>query len=1241
MKKTTQRFFLVMMQLALGAMLLSSLLYGFRNKEIDFKDQVNRFQQQFVRKDMQAAKAVQDFAEIYQQAMDAGKQEHEIIEILTEKYGKKGLSFFLLSHDTLLLWTNNNIPIDENLFDNHDFSIQKLRNGWYFSRQMQEENLRYMVFSLIKSSYRYQNKFLQNQFQSDYNIQGNFYFITDREEEGFAIFNHEDQYAFSLNLRRTTGLYETRPFMAGLVVFLGIAGLVVFVFSAFRYFSVMFQRKNKTLAILGFILLMGLFRFLTFIALFPRAIYHEKLFSPALYATSAFLPSLGDLFLNVLFFSVISFFLFAHLKQFDVQMKIHPTLRIFFSLGIFILIYLYCIATVFLIRSLVIDSNLNLDVNFIFSLDIYSLVGFLIIGCIFFAYFFFSVFLFRVAMKLLRSPSLLWTVFLVSLGVFILLQWLLVGPHPLQWFLYFATMLVFEMERRSGSPQAGFTSLMVSLFLFSLISSIAINTFKNEKELERTKSMALQLASEQDPVAEFLFMEMEADLFIDHQLRNLVINDPYNEGAINRYLLHHYFYDFWVKYDLQTTVCRPGDRIQILPSYQVMQCMQYFEDYIDRFGKFTISDKLIYLDNNTGRNSYICIIPVKTGDLEEDPAEYFIYLELDSKYVSRDLGFPELLIDDRIDINRNIGNYSYATYRDGLLISKSGAYNYSMYASTYSDTDEVFFSFFFDGYNHLLYQKDESIQIIISRPVETFLEKIAPFSYLFILFFVLIVIFYMMTAKQSRSAIFRLNFKRRVRASMITMVIVSVLAIGGASALFIMNVSDNKNLAFLREKAHSILIDTEITLDMADIQQFDDRNLAYLTDMLLRQSNIFFTDINLYDIDGSLLSSSRWKVFEEGLAGTLMNPIAFFSLRNHRLNQFIHTENIGKLEYLSAYILLRNPYQELLGYINLPYFAKQGELRAEMTYFLVAFINIYLLLLVIAIIVALFISNFVTRPLQLIREHLSRVQLGRTNQKIDWTRNDEIGSLVVEYNRMIDELSESAHLLARSERESAWREMAKQVAHEIKNPLTPMRLNIQYLEKAWNEKVPDWEDRLSRFSKTMIEQIDNLALIAGAFSDFAKMPAGNNNKLDFRLFLPEALGLFNDADNVVINLSMPPGIHPLMVRADRSQLIRVINNLINNAIQSYPKHQTAQVDVICTQQEKHLYVGIKDYGCGIPESLKDNIFSPNFTTKTSGMGLGLSMVKAIIENLGGQVDFSSEEDQGSVFSFLIPLAELP
>jgi two-component system, NtrC family, nitrogen regulation sensor histidine kinase NtrY len=214
--------------------------------------------------------------------------------------------------------------------------------------------------------------------------------------------------------------------------------------------------------------------------------------------------------------------------------------------------------------------------------------------------------------------------------------------------------------------------------------------------------------------------------------------------------------------------------------------------------------------------------------------------------------------------------------------------------------------------------------------------------------------------------------------------------------------------------------------------------------------------------------------------------------------------------------------------------------------------------------------------------------------------------------------------------------MAKQVAHEIKNPLTPMRLSVQHLKKAWKEKVPDWDQRLVRFTKTMVEQIDSLSLIAGEFSDFAKMPAGKNGPINLRDFIPEVLDLYSDLEKVETDLQMPEGEEPLLVFADRNQLLRVLNNLLRNSIQAYPKDTMARIQIICESSDDFVKCHVKDFGSGIPEELKSNIFSPYFTTKTGGMGLGLSMVKNIIENNNGEVSFLSEEGKSTTFSFTLP-----
>ena len=1229
-------FFLVFVFSVL-ALLISGVFFHYKDSVVNVEKKVERLQEDFLNKEKEASRELQYFIESHKKEGENLFSDPGFLNKMENTFHQKGLVFALVENNNLAFWSQNTVPFSTDDVDHEQPSAMRLPNGWYYLQTIQENSGKYLVLATIKYEYRYQNRFLVNEFHHDLEACHELFYVSDRKDEGFPIINGDGDYAFSLVLRREEGLVSQNNFVVGLSVFFAIGGLLVLVFGGFRFFSKLFFEGRRNLSLWGFPLFMIVLRVLGQTLEIPSIFYSGDLFSPALYATSVILPSLGDLFLNMLFFSIITYFFFYHLKKFPLRPSPKGANKYLYSVGLFALIFLFCKLAVFLIEGLVIDSRLNLNVNFIFNLDIYSLVGFIVIGSIFFSFFFLSVVLCRKAYSLLRDQTGFRLVFLTFFVVVLSVQWAFFTPDLLLWLLFLTALVIFELEKRTHSPKALFSSLLVSLFLFSIISTFALYRFNHMKEMNKRHTYALKLASEQDPVAEYMFLEIEENLFNDNQLKNMVLRDPYNTGAIYRYLQYHYFYDFWGKYDLQITVCRPDEVILLRPSDIEVNCLWFFENYMINYGKTTASEKLIYLDNNTGRTSYITQIPITMGEGEDHLPGYYVFLEFDSKFIPRDMGFPELLIDQEIDINRELFNYSYATYIDGVLVNKFGPYIYSTNAEVYGEFDEEFTSFIFDDHDHLAYQKDEETLIIVSKPKDTFLERIAPFSYLFILFLLLVFIYWLLTSQTKIKSYFRLNFRRRVQYSMIGIVLISVITIGGASAWFIFNIYENKNLSFINEKAHSVLVETEHYL--AEEPYLDESLEYYLSDLLVRFSNVFFTDINLYSPEGKLLASSRPRVFEEGLVSNKMNPAAFFQLRHHQKSQFVHTEQIGKLEFLSAYQPLRNHHLDLLGYINLPYFAQQSELRNEISYFLVAFMNIYLLLLLIAIVVALFISNHVTLPLQLIRDSISRVQLGKSNQKIRWTRSDEIGALISEYNRMIDELEVSANLLARSERESAWREMAKQVAHEIKNPLTPMRLSVQYLEKAWKEKVPDWDERLERFCKTMVEQIDNLSVIANEFSDFAQMPAGENNRLDLKTFIVEFNDLYKDFEKVSIDLDIPRGDEPYLVNVDRRQLLRVFNNLVKNAVQSYPRNQKAIVRISCQREGNYYRVEVKDFGCGIPENLKPKIFSPYFTTKTGGMGLGLSMVKSIIENFKGEISFYSQEGLGTSFIFKLPVYE--
>jgi nitrogen fixation/metabolism regulation signal transduction histidine kinase len=412
----------------------------------------------------------------------------------------------------------------------------------------------------------------------------------------------------------------------------------------------------------------------------------------------------------------------------------------------------------------------------------------------------------------------------------------------------------------------------------------------------------------------------------------------------------------------------------------------------------------------------------------------------------------------------------------------------------------------------------------------------------------------------------------------------------------------------------------------------------YLEYLLQKFSNVFFSDINLYQLDGQLLATSRPELYQKGLTGKMMNSQAYYQLHQLQKAEFIHEEAIGELNFTSAYVPIFNFNHEVLAYLNLPYFVGSNELKSEISSLLVAVMNAYLLFVLFTIGLAVVISRRITRPLMLIQDRMAQIRVDKKNKKIGYRGQDEIGRLVKEYNRMIDEISESADKLAKNEREMAWREMAKQIAHEIKNPLTPMKLSVQFLLKAWDNQQENFENYLKRVSNTLIEQIDQLHNIANEFSNFAKMPQAQRSNINLMKKVRNTINLYEKSEPDIAfetNLDQEEAI----IYADADQMLSIFNNIVKNAVQAIPDDRKGLINIQSKVSESHVLISISDNGKGIDDEVKKKIFTPNFTTKSSGMGLGLAIVQNIVKNSSGKIWFTTEKDVGSTFYVEFPLSE--
>ncbi|MFQ5447508.1 MAG: ATP-binding protein, partial [Saprospiraceae bacterium] len=580
--------------------------------------------------------------------------------------------------------------------------------------------------------------------------------------------------------------------------------------------------------------------------------------------------------------------------------------------------------------------------------------------------------------------------------------------------------------------------------------------------------------------------------------------------------------------------------------------------------------------------------------------------------------------------------------------------------------------------SELMYHAKDDIVIIIGRDSGGYYKPLSLFSYVFTLLAIAVIIFssinYFTNALPGP-----LNFFRSMKPSLrnqfqfwvISMIMFTFLGIGYITVKYFKVSSEENDKTRLDRKVTSALanVNYEIKewhrerkkqkalkeeiarrlkskLDVDQLVAFglgdEDTtevilNAVTLSSLIPLISDVHRLDVNIYDLQGTLITSSEEDIFSRGLVAPKMGVHAFQALGKLGYERSDQEESIGDLHYLAAYVQLKNLDGKSIAFMGIPYYTKQWELRTEVTAFMSTLLNVYVFLLLIAGGLAIVVANSITKALSELSTSIQRLKLGY-NEPIVWTRKDEIGSLVAAYNQAVKKIEESSRLLAQSEREGAWREMAKQVAHEIKNPLTPMKLSIQYLQHAYKANAKDLEPLLKRVSSTLIEQIESLSQIANEFSNFAKMPKAENSQFSLNDLSMSVYNLFAaERPDMDISLWIPD--KEFVIYADRSHLTRVLNNLFKNAIQAIPDDRQGVIELSLSQEKDKVLLRVCDNGSGIPVEIQEKVFTPNFSTKTSGTGLGLAICKSIIESFGGDIWFETEPGKGTTFFVELPLVE--
>lgn len=1145
-------------------------------------------------------------------------------------FHENGRIYLVYKNDSLTAWSDNTFLINNpGDFQNSSSTVVYGGNGYYLVSALKADQWTFLALQLIKQEYRFKNDYLPQDFDSRFRIpQGS---VISLKPAAHNIVNSQGKFLFSIS----TETAETQSTFMTLFIFCLYILSLIFIISALftAYLYIMRTLGHRGWLLLFFVTDVLIIRFIQFYFRFPSHLYKLEIFNPVYFAASEWLPSLGDFLFNAVIAIQIIFYLFRHFPDHYLFKLSKPLQKLFGILSIIAAILLFE-SMYILIQSLVLNSSIPLQFYNITSLTAYSALGLLVICLLLLAYLLIVEKLIHLALRVIKKSTLTYLGILAILALYF--SWLLLFTNksllPAIVLSGILLILVFTYQKRMSLLKSG--RRVIILILLALLGTYYINLFTQFQENEKRKIIATHLAESRDKLAEYYYKTTAGKIKSDFRLPVIldgVENDPVQEAKVLDYIQKKYFQGFWSKYHVQLTLCHTGKKLNINPGNIITECDQYFLEQMSQYLSVIDTTGLYFLNQSIDQTYYLGKIQLKQlGDNSRQILH--LYIEINSKNANKGLGYPELLIDKSSSLNENLSAYSYAFYDHNELIRSVGKFSYSIesrFPIYKGDKDYLFSS---AGYSHLVHRIDANKYLVISKEESGISDWLAPFSYLFLSLLILLAVIMLVAGKTFIVKDIALTFRLRLQIYIIAIILISSIIIGGVTLIYLNQLNFSKNKEVVSEKMNTVLV--ELENKYGNTRKLEESDKEEILVSLVDLSNTNFTDINLFGLNGQLLASSRSQIFDEGLTSTIINPIGMSNLVKEKQSFYIQREKIGNYNYLSAYAPLRNYDNQLLGYLNLPYFSRQEDLRQEMSRLLATYANLYILMIAMAVLLAVIISRYITRPLQLIREKIGRFKLGEANPKIEWKREDEIGDLVHEYNRMIDELAQSAEMLAKSEREIAWREMARQVAHEIKNPLTPMKLSMQHLIKAWDDKAPDWELRLKRFSQTLIMQIETLSAIASEFSDFAQMPRSNYRTIDLQPVISSAVQLFRGAENVSIHYPSEKDLY--YIHADENQMLRVFNNLLKNAIQALPAERKGIIRIDLENEENYCRITFTDNGMGIPSEQQTRIFSPNFTTKSAGMGLGLAMVKNIIDNSRGQIWFESKENEGTTFYILLP-----
>jgi signal transduction histidine kinase len=1212
-----------------GLAIIFASYFSYQNRTSDqlVKRATAKLQKELLHAEQLVLQQVTDSVEIFKVIGSSSHKEDFLNKLVDQPY-----EILIYKDAELLVWSSNAIiPTNINRLFKNEFNFIKLNNGFYeVIRKDYADG--YIILGMIPLYFNYaiNNQFLTEGFNFKPPIISHLKIA--QQATDFAIKSYNGEVLFHTEMDASKGL-SCPP----ILWWLQFLGLIILISSGLRLSASYFKQSDEWKG--GFVLLLTILIGATIhYSGFLLYVQHSMLFSSKIYASSTFISSLGIL----LVYSLLALFLALFADKFLILPKISIVNSVLNEVYIF-LMFLFSlvlfIVTTLVVKSIVFNSTISFDFYNFYTLSVYTLIG-LFIFSVWFVILYIS---FRKTLAITTTLTLRKLIFFSAVSIaimyFILSASNFTGFNPNWLTLFFALTILYFVFSERDILKLNFINYLMIVSIFAVITAHIISSHNESSQFNKQKAYISELLFERDFSEEFELMEvsekMAEDAFVQRNFSYPFLSD----FSVIELIKNKFFEEFQSRYNLDIYLFN-ANKIPLRGELE-MDFATLYDLYTNK-SKNAVSSNIKYYSSTKESLKYLVYYPFKDTATQ---VEGHLFVSIIPKVFGSSSAYPELLIAKSQQSQPLEDDYEYAIYQNEKLIKSRGEFEYT--ADLYFPVGQSGEYFFYsdDKYNHVVYNSDDDIHVVLSKLKVSFISPFSAFSYTFCFYLLMMILlwalglkFFLINRSKLEQEEQPVTLQRRIQISMISLVLASLFIIGLITLIYFQNQYDYYHNDRLLRKASSLTKNLEAfiadeNLDTLTTETFE----RVMKKRLPVMAKIHSLDLNAYYPNGNLMITSQPDIFSRALISEKLDPYGMFHLTDMGKSRHVQYEKIGQLNYLAAYYPWKNKNDEIVAFLHFPYYGKQQSYRDDISYFLVALVNVYVLLIIAATGIALVLSRSITNSLTLIKDRLSTIKLKEKNVPIVWKNKDEIGMLVQEYNRMIFELDKSAELLAKSERESAWREMAKQVAHEIKNPLTPMKLSIQHLQRALKEDRGDIKELTEKVSVRLIEQIDSLTKIASEFSNFAKMPIAELTKVDLKEIIRSTTDLFQNLQHVEITTDLPD--HPCYINADKNQMIGVFNNLLKNATQAINEDETGNIKVLLIDKEDVYRVEIEDNGAGIPEEKRNNVFEPNFTTKSSGMGLGLAISRGIIEKSGGNIWFESAVDVGTTFFVILPKFE--